>query len=157
MFYVALILLCTIGGMTITAIRIGRKDIEGANISFMHSVWLCVLITIIMTFIGIFLTEPVCRLLGADEQFINLSKDYLFYYSIFFFPYGLMIAFCTIVRTDGEPVLVSIASIVTTILIIVGEHIKDEQMSDSLRKRFISNGMPADELKRFIGGRDDNT
>lgn len=41
--------------------------------------------------------------------------------------------------------------------IIVGEHIKDEPMSDSLRKRFISNGMPADELKRFIGGRDDNT
>lgn len=41
--------------------------------------------------------------------------------------------------------------------IIVGEHIKDEPMSEALRKRFISNGMPADELKRFIGGRDDNT
>lgn len=141
MFYVALILLCTIGGMTITAIRIGRKDIEGANISFMHSVWLCVLITIIMTFIGIFLTEPVCRLLGADEQFINLSKDYLFYYSIFFFPYGLMIAFCTIVRTDGEPVLVSIASIVTTILIIVGDWILIFPLKIGIKGAAISNGI----------------
>lgn len=141
MFYVALILLCIIGGMTITAIRIGRKDIEGANISFMHSLWLCIIVTILMTFIGIFLTKPLCHLLGANDQFIDLANDYLFYYSVFFLPYGLMIAFCMIVRTDGDPVLVSIASIITTILIIVGDWILIFPLKTGIKGAAISNGI----------------
>lgn len=41
--------------------------------------------------------------------------------------------------------------------VIVGEHVKGDPMSDSLKKRFISNGMPAEELKRFTGGKNGNT
>ena len=37
MIFMALVMMCTVGGMTITAIRIGRNDEEGANVSFMHS------------------------------------------------------------------------------------------------------------------------
>lgn len=141
MFYVALIMLCIIGGMTITAIRIGRKDIEGANISFMHVVWLCIIVTIAMTLIGILVTEPLCHLLGANDQFIDLAKDYLFYYSVFFLPYGLMIAFCAIVRTDDDPVLVSIASIITTILIIIGDWILVFYFKIGIKGAAISNGI----------------
>ena len=37
--------------------------------------------------------------------------------------------------------------------IIEGEHVKEEPISKSLQKRFISNGMPAEVLKNLIGGR----
>lgn len=122
-FFMALVMLCVIGGMTITSIRIGRKDISGANISFMHSIYLCVLTSIVMTFIGIFATKNICYALGSNEQFIDLASDYLFYYSVFFLPCGLLMAFEAIVRTDGEPALVSIAVIVTTIVNIIGDWI----------------------------------
>lgn len=121
MLYNALIMLCSIGGMTITAIRIGRNDIESANISFMHCILLCVVISSIMSIAGVFKTELICYLLGASEQFIKLASEYLFYCAIFFVPGGLYIAFNAIVRTDDEPALVSMAVIVTSVGNIFGD------------------------------------
>ena len=44
--------LFNIGGITVTAIRMGRGDIEGANQAFLHSLMYNVSFALCMTFIG---------------------------------------------------------------------------------------------------------
>ena len=46
MIFNALVMLFTIGGLTITAIRYGRNDEKGANQAFMHSIVMAGLISI---------------------------------------------------------------------------------------------------------------
>ncbi|MDO4219039.1 MAG: MATE family efflux transporter [Synergistaceae bacterium] len=121
MIYTALVTVFTVGGMTITAIRIGRGDKAGANLSFRHSVILCTAIGIIMCLAGVFETEPLCRLLGASDVFIDMARDYMFWYSVFFLPCGLLIAFCGTVRNDEDPVLVSASVITATVCNIFGD------------------------------------
>lgn len=121
MIFSALVTLVTIGGMTITAIMIGKKDVKKANQAFMHSFVLCLIISIVMMIVATVFTVPVCRLLGASDVFLDLTYDYMFWYGLFYIPCGLMIAFNAYVRNDGDPVLVSTATIVATVCNIIGD------------------------------------
>ena len=117
----ALFMLATIGGVTIVAIRLGRGDKSGANQAFMHSITLALIISVILCVIGVFFTEKVCALLGANGTFYEMTKEYLFWYSIFIIPSGMSTALQGFCRNDGSPVLVSIAVITGTIVNIFGD------------------------------------
>lgn len=121
MIFWAVITMFTIGGMTITAIRMGRGDTAGANISFRNSMSICIFIGIVMTLLGVFVTEPICRLLGATDIFTNLAYDYLFWYAVFLLPSGLYMFLSNAVRNDGDPLLASVAVIVATVCNIFGD------------------------------------
>ena len=43
-----------------------------------------------------------------------------------------------------------------TTIIIEGEHRKCEEISESLRRRFIENGMPLGELAQFVQGKEED-
>lgn len=117
----ALYMLTTIGGITITAIRLGRGDVDGANAAFMHALTGTLLFTVLLCVIGTCLTEPVLALLGADGAYHDLAKDYLFWYSVFILPAGLSVTLQGFCRNDGSPVLVSAAVLVSTALNIFGD------------------------------------
>ncbi len=121
MIFSALIMLVTIGGMTITAIMSGKKDEEKANQAFMHSFVLVLIISTGMTIVGTVFTAPICRMLGANDIFLKLTCDYQFWYSVFYIPSGMMMAFNAYVRNDGDPVLVSAATIISTGANIFGD------------------------------------
>ena len=63
----AAFMLTTIGGVTITAIRIGRKDYEGANEAFMHTTVSTLVVATFFTLVGTRFTKPLAVLLGAGE------------------------------------------------------------------------------------------
>lgn len=77
----ALNAMASIGGVTITAIRFGRGDKEGAQNAFMHAVTINFIVGCLVTLIGCGLTSPVCRLLGATDSYLELAKDYVFWWS----------------------------------------------------------------------------
>lgn len=116
MIFNALTMLSMIGGLTITAIRYGRNDAEGANESFMHSLSITALISLVFSLIGIFLTRPVLRIMGTSDHFMSQARDYLFYYALFMFPCGIYYAMNGFVRTDGDPVLVSAATVISSLI-----------------------------------------
>ena len=87
----ALYMLTTIGGITITAIRLGRGDVDGANKAFMHALTGTLFFTVILCLVGTCFAEPVLALLGADGVYHDLAKDYLIWYSIFIIPAGLSV------------------------------------------------------------------
>lgn len=108
----ALLMLTTIGGVTITAVRLGRGDEEGANIAFMHSMILTFFIGAFFTVIGVFFARPICVLLGAGDTFLKLAADYLFWYSLFTIPSAMSQGLQGFCRNDGSPGLVTVAVVI---------------------------------------------
>ena len=71
----ALNAMASIGGVTITAIRFGRGDKEGAENAFMHSLTINLCVGLLITLTGGAFTGPVCGLLGASESYLPLVRS----------------------------------------------------------------------------------
>lgn len=112
----AIIMLTVVGGVTVSAVRIGRGDISGANQAFMHSLAGTLTAAFVMMLIGTCLTSRIATLLGANETYHQLVCDYLFWYSLFAVPSGLMTFLNNYCRNDGSPVLVSVGSTIATVI-----------------------------------------
>lgn len=117
----AVFMLTTIGGVTITAIRLGRGDKTGANQAFMHSIIGNMIAAVVLCVVGVLFADPICTLLGASGTFHKMATEYLFWYAIFIIPSGLATVLQGFCRNDGSPVLVSAAVIVSTICNIIGD------------------------------------
>ncbi len=105
-----------IGGVTITAIRFGRGDKEGAQNAFMHSFTINFCVGLLVTFIGCVFTGPVCGLLGASESYLPLVKEYVFWWALFAVANSLSLNLQSFCRNDGAPGLVAVTNIVSTAL-----------------------------------------
>lgn len=114
MICMALFMLTSIGGVTVTAIRLGRGDKKGANQAFMHAFSATAVAAAVLSAAGVFFTVPIARLLGADDAYLPLVKDYLFWYSLFVIPSGLSVNLQSFCRNDGSPGLVGGATAVGT-------------------------------------------
>lgn len=117
----ALFQLATIGGVTVTAIRLGRGDDDGANEAFLHALTGTFIISVALCVVGTCATGSVCRLLGATDTYHVMATEYLFWYSAFIIPSGLAVALQGFCRNDGSPVLVSVAVVISAILNIFGD------------------------------------
>lgn len=117
----ALYMLINIGGATMFAVRLGRNDVYGANKVFRNSMLLLLGAAVILSFAGVFCTETLCRFLGANETFMELAKDYLFWYSVFIIPSGISMGLQAFCRNDNAPMLVGATVIVSTVLNIFGD------------------------------------
>ena len=113
---IALNMLPSNGGITIGAVRIGRGDSEGANQVFMHAVTGSLLLGVTVTLIGTLLCGPIATILGATENYYQMTKDYLFWWSLFAIPNFLSVKFQGFCRNDGEPALVAKATVAGTIV-----------------------------------------
>ena len=116
MIATALNMLTSIGGVTIAAIRLGGNDKSGANQAFMHSLTANLLIAVTLTFLGTVFITPLCRLLGANEMYLPLVKNYVFWWALFAIPSALSVNFQSFCRNDGSPMLVAAATIASTVL-----------------------------------------
>lgn len=116
MIATAINMLTSIGGVTVAAIRLGRGEKEGANQAFMHSLTANFILSAVMTILCVFFTEPLARMLGADAQYVPLAKDYIFWWGLFAIPCALSLNFQSFCRNDGSPMLVGVATALSTVL-----------------------------------------
>ena len=116
MIVTALTMLTSIGGVTVTAIRLGRGDKKGANNAFMHSLALTLIIAIIVTLLGTLGSELLSKLLGANDHYLSMVMEYMFYWALFAIPNAIGVNFQSFCRNDGSPMLVAISTVLTTIL-----------------------------------------
>ena len=150
LIFTACTMLSTIGGLTITAIRIGRGDTEGANEVFMHSFTLTLLIDVVFCAASVIFTVPICRLLGANDSYVQMTQDYLFWYGVFLIPCGLCINLDGFIRNDGRPSLVSIKTIIATTLNIFGDWLLIFPLGLGIKGAAIATGV-AQTVSLLIG------
>lgn len=137
----ALFQLATIGGVTVVAIRFGRKDYDGANAVFMHALSCVCFISFLLCIVGTCLTGYVCRLLGTTDTYYSMAKDYLFWYSVFIIPSGISTALQGFCRNDGSPILVSIAVVFGAVLNIFGDWLLVFPLHMGLKGAAIATGV----------------
>lgn len=117
----ALNMLTVTGGVTIVAIRLGRGDIEGANKDFMNAVVANMVISAVMSIIGLLFADQICTIMGARGEFHRLTKDYIFWYSLFLVPSGLAMQLQQFCTNDGSPGLSAASIIIGTACNIFGD------------------------------------
>ncbi|MDR2202447.1 MAG: MATE family efflux transporter [Clostridiales bacterium] len=109
LFTGALCNLMTFGGITITAIRLGRGDKKGANDAFRNAAALAFFVAALLMTAGLVFPRRVAALTGANGTFLDMTADYIFYYSVFCLPVAFVFILQGFVRNDGSPGLVSAA------------------------------------------------
>lgn len=105
-FTVALAAMFPMGGATVTAIRMGRGDEEGANRAFLTSLALTVLVSVLLMAVGMAFSRQIVDLSGGAQlsgEMRRMAADYLFYYTAFSVPMLLSTCLSVFVRNDGSP------------------------------------------------------
>lgn len=137
----ALMMLINVGGATIFAVQVGKKDTASANEVFRHGMLLLVGVSAIFSIAGIFFTGPLCTLFGAGETFHELATEYLFWYSIFIIPSGLNMGLQSYCRNDGAPILVTVSVIVSTAFNIFGDWLLIFPLDMGMKGAAIATGL----------------
>ncbi|MDO4308641.1 MAG: MATE family efflux transporter [Eubacteriales bacterium] len=112
----AFYMLITIGSVSVAAIRLGRHDDGGADDAFMHAFGFMLILGSVLTVVSVPFPGAVAKLLGATETYYGYVSDYLFWYSIFIIPASLNTLFQAFCRTDGSPMLVMAATVVSSLM-----------------------------------------
>ena len=141
MIFSALVMCTTVGGLTITAIRKGRGDEEGANAAFLHSLCMTAVVSILFCILGTVFVRQMARLMGANETFFPMVCDYIFWYAVFMIPCGLCSLFNGFCRNDDDPYLVSAGTIIATTLNIFGDWLFVFPLHMGLKGAAIATGM----------------
>jgi len=137
----ALFMLTSVGGVTVTAIRFGRGDDAGANQAFMHSLSATVLLSLLAAAVGVFLPGQTARLLGADDTYYAMVRDYVFWYSVFLVPSGLAMLFQSFCRNDGSPLLVSASVVTATVCNVFGDWLTVFPLGMGIKGAAIATGV----------------
>ena len=96
-FAVAVAAMFPMGGATVVAIRMGRGDRTGANHAFMTSVVLTLLVSLLLTTLGMVFCGQIIDMSGGrtlSAAMRDMAEDYLFYYCGFSIPINWRLLHC---------------------------------------------------------------
>lgn len=116
-------LMLGMGGATKYSIYRGLKEYKNADRSFSNTMCVMLVLAVIFMLTGIFFSERITRLLGADKDVYNMTKTYLQVILLFapaFMANDTLICF---VRNDGNPGLSMIGMLTGSFSNIVLDYI----------------------------------
>ena len=92
----------TVGGTSLIGNSIGEKNEKNASYYFTHIIIYGLLISVFITFIGLYFSEKVFNLMGSTQEFTNLGLQYtniMFYGSFLFF---LVVSLNSLLHAEGD-------------------------------------------------------
>lgn len=102
-FSFAIGVMIAVGSSTMIAIQLGSGHETKALNSYSISLQLFVLFGVFLSGIGIFFSEKVVKILGANNEILKNADTYLFYLSFFTIFYILSYGLESFVRIEGSP------------------------------------------------------
>lgn len=116
-------LMLGMGGATKYAISRGRRENENANNTFSNVLCLTILLSIVFLFTGIFLSEKITAVLGADGDVFSMTKTYLRVILLFAPAFMLNDVLICFVRNDGNPKLSMAAMLIGSFSNIIMDYL----------------------------------
>jgi len=92
----------TVGGTSLIGNSIGEKNEKNASYYFSHIIIYGLLISVFITFIGLYFSEKVFNLMGSTQEITNLGLQYtniMFYGSFLFF---LVVSLNSLLHAEGD-------------------------------------------------------
>ncbi len=112
---IAISMMITMGGAAIMSIKFGEDKYEEGNNIFLQSLFLILAITGAVSIVSVILPEQIARILGASNELVKGTSEYLRYYMMFGIGFAGSLALSTFVRNDGNPKLAMISLILGAI------------------------------------------
>lgn len=137
----ALSTLFNIGGVAVASVRLGRGDTEGANLAFMHALSANIAVFSVIGVAGILMSEKIALLLGANETYLQMVADYIFWYSVFLLPSTLGPCLNTFARNDGNPRIGLVMSFTCTAANIFGDWLMVYPLQKGIAGAAIATGV----------------
>lgn len=122
-FFSAFSLLIGVGAATTISVCRGANELHRCDQSLTLAMAMVIVVGLGLTLLQLFALEPVCRLLGADDELLPYVADYLRPISWVTVVYLLSSMLSVIVRSDGAPHLVMIAGIVGNLANVVLDYV----------------------------------
>ncbi len=116
-------LLLGMGGGIKFAIYKSQKEEKNANVMFTNTMYITTLFSVVFFLAGVFFSENMTMLLGADGAVFDMTKIYIKILLLFapaFLYYNVLLCF---VRNDGNPQLAMLATIVSSFSNIILDYI----------------------------------
>lgn len=133
--------LFNIGGVAVASVRLGRGDTEGANLAFMHALSANVAVFSVISVTGMLMSKKIALLLGANETYLQMVSDYIFWYSVFLIPSTLGPCLNTFARNDGNPRIGLIMSLACTAANIFGDWLMVYPLQKGIAGAAIATGV----------------
>lgn len=67
----------SMGATAMVARRVGEKNIPGAAVAAMQSIWLSIGVALIVSVAGLFFAEHILQLMGAEKETVAIGKSYV--------------------------------------------------------------------------------
>lgn len=144
----ALSTLFNIGGVAVASVRFGRGDTDGANLAFMHALSANIAVFSVISVMGMLMSEKIALLLGANQTYLRMVSDYVFWYSVFLLTSTLGPCLNSFARNDGNPRLGLIMSFTCTAANIFGDWLMVYPLQKGVAGAAIATG--AANLAGFI-------
>lgn len=127
--YLAVGLMIAVGGISLAGRQLGAGNTDIANQVFRQTVFLCIIISFLLTAVMCFVLQPVAGLFTKDVLTLGYFKEY---YGILIFELPLMImvsALGMFIRGEGRPVFVMLTSIAAVLLNTLFDYISAVPLS----------------------------
>ncbi|WFD10193.1 MATE family efflux transporter [Tepidibacter hydrothermalis] len=111
----AISMMITMGGAAIMSIKFGENKHEEGNNIFLESLFLIVVISAVLSIVSVVFPEQIARMLGASDELVKGTAEYLRYYMMFGIGFSGSLALSAFVRNDGNPNLAMISLILGAI------------------------------------------
>lgn len=91
------------GGAALVSLQLGRKQLDAAREIVANTLLLGIVAGVLVAILGVWLREPILRLIGVSGEILTYSKIYLFWYFLFGILPIISMSFSAMLRNDGFP------------------------------------------------------
>lgn len=139
--FTAISMIFAVGGANLVSINFGKKDYKSANNIFRESILVLSIIGIIITILGISLSDTIVNMLGATSNLVNPAKEYYTYYMLFCVPILFSTTLSTFVRNDNSPKLSMYSMISGALANIILDYVFVFPLNMGLKGAAIATGL----------------
>lgn len=134
-------LIISVGAQSIIGINLGKGESEKAQNIFRTASILLILISILVTILGVFFSEKIALILGANEVLLEGSSTYIQIISYFTAFIAIMFLFEMIVRVIGKPNISLVSMIISVVLNIVLDYLLINKFNLGIKGAALATGI----------------
>lgn len=134
-------LIISVGAQSIIGINLGKGESEKAQNIFRTASILLILISILVTILGVFFSEKIASILGANEVLLEGSSTYIQIISYFTAFIAIMFLFEMIVRVIGKPNISLVSMIISVVLNIILDYLLINKFNLGIKGAALATGI----------------
>lgn len=134
-------LVISVGAQSIIGISLGKGETEKAQNVFRTALILLVLASVAVTILGLFFSDNIALMLGANDALVEGASTYIKTISLFVIFVSAMFLFEMVVRSIGKPTISLISMIVAVLINVVLDYLLIKKFNMGISGAALATGI----------------